>query len=139
MKPGRRIVLSAVMAVLVVASIAGLAALRDKPTSGRVATQGEVATVPSPATIPERSAAPTSPVPAAVMAASPAERPIEDVLAESGEDPGAVFYMSRVREALREGNPAFAGELLRQMKREHTKSVLVEEAEALLAKEKGER
>ncbi len=133
MKPVRRIVLSAVMAVLVVASIAGLAALRDKPTSGPVAA------LPSPAPRLERSAAPTSPVPAAVVAAPPAERPIEDVLAESGEDPGAVYYTSRIREAVREGNPAFARELLRQMKEEHAKSVLVEEAEALLVKEKGER
>ena len=133
MKPGKRILLAAVMAVLVVASITGLAALRGKPTSEPVAT------LPSPAPRLERPAAPTSPVPAAVASAPPAERPIEDVLAESGEDPGAVFYMSRVREALREGTPAFANELLRQMKEEHTKSVLVEEAEALLAKEKGER
>ena len=56
---------------------------------------------------------------------------IEDLLADSGEDPGAVYYMSRVREALREGNPTFARELLRQMREEHSSSVLVEEAEAL--------
>ena len=59
------------------------------------------------------------------------ERPIEEVLAEEGEDPGAVYYMSRVRLILREGNPVFARELLRQMKEEHPKSVLVEEAERL--------
>jgi hypothetical protein len=61
----------------------------------------------------------------------PIERPIEEILAEDGEDPGAVFYMSRVREALREGNPRFARELLRQMKEEHSHSILIEEAEAL--------
>lgn len=59
------------------------------------------------------------------------EKPIEEVLLESGEDPGAVFYMSRVREALNEGNPEFARELLRQMKEEHEKSILFEEAERL--------
>jgi hypothetical protein len=64
----------------------------------------------------------------------PPEKPIEEVLAESGEDPGAVFYMSRVREALRGGNPTFARELLRQMKELHGDSVLVEEAEALFEK-----
>ena len=53
------------------------------------------------------------------------------VLAESGEDPGAVYYMSRVREAIREGNPAFGRELLRQMREEHSNSVLIDEAEAL--------
>ena len=66
------------------------------------------------------------------------EKPIEEVLLESGEDPGAVFYMSRVREALSEGNPAFAGELLRQMKEEYEKSILVEEAERLF-EEKGRK
>jgi hypothetical protein len=62
----------------------------------------------------------------------PAEKPIEDLLAESGEDPGAVYYMSRVREAIHEGNPAFARELLGHMKREHADSILVLEAERLL-------
>lgn len=60
------------------------------------------------------------------------ERLIEDVLAESGEDPGAVYYMSRVREAMREGNPAFAAELHRQMAELHPDSVLTQEAERLL-------
>jgi Na+-transporting methylmalonyl-CoA/oxaloacetate decarboxylase gamma subunit len=59
------------------------------------------------------------------------EQPIEEVLSETGEDPGAVFYMSRVREALVEGNPRFARELLRQMKAEHSGSVLVRAAEDL--------
>ena len=66
------------------------------------------------------------------------EKPIEEVLLESGEDPEAVFYMSRVREALNEGNPTFARELLRQMKEEHEKSILVEEAERLI-EEKGRK
>ena len=59
------------------------------------------------------------------------EEPIEVLLAD-GEDPGAVIYMSRIREALREGNPAFARELLRQMKETHTASILLSEAEALI-------
>jgi hypothetical protein len=59
------------------------------------------------------------------------EEPVEEVLSETGEDPGAVFYMSRVREALAEGNPRFARELLRQMKEAHAESVLVKVAEDL--------
>jgi hypothetical protein len=62
----------------------------------------------------------------------PPERPIEDILLENGEDPGAVYYMSRVREAVREGNPTFARELFRQMKEEHSRSVLIEEAETMV-------
>jgi hypothetical protein len=62
----------------------------------------------------------------------PAETPIEEILAESGEDPGAVLLMNRVREAVREGNPAFARELLQHMRREHENSILVLEAERLL-------
>ena len=60
------------------------------------------------------------------------ETPIEDVLGLEGEDPGAVYYTSRVREAVREGNPAFARELLQQMKELHPASVLVGEAESLV-------
>jgi len=63
-----------------------------------------------------------------------AEPLIEDVLARSGEDPEAVYYMSSVREAIDEGNPTFARELLRQMREKHSTSVLVEEAEALFKK-----
>jgi len=67
------------------------------------------------------------------------ERPIEEVLLEEGEDPGAVYYMSRVREALREGNPTFARELLRQMKEQHADSVLVTEAEDLFSRSRRRR
>jgi hypothetical protein len=62
--------------------------------------------------------------------AEPEEKPIEEILAEAGEDPGAVYFASRVREAIKEGNPTFARELLRQMKEAHPDSVLVEEAES---------
>lgn len=61
------------------------------------------------------------------------ETPIEEILAESGEDPGAVYSMSRVREAIGEGSPTFTRELSRQMKKVHPKSVLIEEAKALFA------
>ena len=64
------------------------------------------------------------------------EKPIEELLAESGEDPGAVFYMSRVREAMREGNPKFARELLGQMRKLHSQSVLIHEAESLIEEAK---
>jgi hypothetical protein len=64
-------------------------------------------------------------------AAGPRELPIEEALAAT-EDPRAVFYMSRIREALREGNPAFAEELLRQMRERHGGSILVDEAAVLV-------
>jgi hypothetical protein len=69
---------------------------------------------------------------ATATTSTPGEEPIEEILAASGEDPGAVFYMSRVREAIREGNPSFARELLQHMRREHEDSILVLEAERLL-------
>jgi hypothetical protein len=65
--------------------------------------------------------------------ATPEELPIEELLAGAGEDPGAVYYTSRVREALQEGNPLFARELLRQMAELHPSSVLLDEAAALCA------
>ena len=80
--------------------------------------------------MPPASAPARAPAPPEALGA-PAEPLIEDLLAEAGEDPGAVYYTSRIREALREGNPPFARELLRQMKELHAGSVLVEEAEAL--------
>ena len=142
----RRILLAAVVAVLVIAAITSLVFVPGGSTKHegvRVAKDDEA----GPAT-PEPQNALTSSSPAeptvTQVAAGPEDVPappaspepeplIEDLLAESGEDPGAVYYMSRVREAIREGNPTFAGELLRQMKEEHSSSVLVEEAEALLA------
>ncbi len=69
--------------------------------------------------------------PASRGGADPRELPIEEVLA-AAEEPRAVFYMSRIREALREGNPAFAEELLRQMREQHASSVLVDEAALLI-------
>lgn len=66
------------------------------------------------------------------------EKPIEEELLERGEDPGAVFYVSRIREALKEGNPKFARELFRQMRKFHSNSVLIEEAKLLLFSKKGQ-
>jgi hypothetical protein len=80
---------------------------------------------------PERGPPPSTAAPQEAPRPPAPEPLIEELLAEHGEDPGAVYYTSRVREALREGNPAFARELLRQMKEQHPQSVLVEEAEAL--------
>ena len=65
------------------------------------------------------------------------EKPIEEELLEFGEDPGAVFYVSRIREALREGNAVFARELFRQMKELHSNSLLVDEANLLFSPEWG--
>jgi hypothetical protein len=93
----------------------------------------------SAASLPEPAATRQPPAERATIASSddaPAttdELPIEDLLAASGEDPGAVYYTSRVREALREGNPLFARELLRQMAELHPSSVLLDEAAALCA------
>jgi hypothetical protein len=60
------------------------------------------------------------------------EIPIEEWVL--GEDPGAVYYLSRIREAHQEGNPRFARELLRQMKDIHPDSGLIEVAEILFEK-----
>lgn len=138
--------MAALLAVLVLGGIGSLALLvaRGTPRTPRVEAMGadntglavfeplrsesgefkeSEATLPAEGKTVASQEPPTSPV--------PAERPIEDVLAESGEDPGAVYYMSRVREALTEGNPTFARELLRQFKTAHPTSVLIGEAEAL--------
>ena len=121
------------MAALVVGGLAALGGLCEKSPRDPVATPSGAATL-----VLEGNAAaprvPAAPAPVLATVAPPVERPIEEILAESGEDPGAVYYMSRVREALRDGNPTFARELFRQMKEEHSSSVLLEEAEALLEK-----
>ena len=67
-------------------------------------------------------------------AQEPREKLIEEELAEAevGVDPEEISYMTWVRVALREGNPCFAQELLRQMKELHSNSGLVTEAELLL-------
>ena len=140
MTPWKRIVLAAVMAVLVVAVFAGVAMFLGghtrEPTGAVSIAQASHVEAPKvehslapPAVDARRNAAVT----ATALPAPPVELPIEEVLAESGEDPGAVYYMSRVREALHEGNPTFARELLRQFKEEHPNSVLIEEATALFA------
>lgn len=70
---------------------------------------------------------------------APKEKFIEEELADAGEDPGAVYYMSRVREAISEGNPTFGLELLRQMKEQHSESVLAAEAESLFQVKQDEK
>ncbi|MBI4605206.1 MAG: hypothetical protein HY721_24845 [Planctomycetes bacterium] len=135
MKPGARLVLAAMVAsALVALVVVGFAAAsRNRSSTAERATPA-AAPLPGPTT--SAVAASTAPEPVAKREEKPPPevKPIEEVLAESGEDLGAVYYMSRVREAIREGNPAFARELLRQFKEQHPGSVLVEEAEALLAR-----
>lgn len=74
----------------------------------------------------------TEPATSAGLQPQPVERLTEDWVL--GEEPGAVYYLSRIREAKQEGNPPFARELLRQMKENHPESGLIEEAEILLEK-----
>jgi hypothetical protein len=138
-----RIVVSAMAAGALVALLVGgfVAALRRSKTTGATSEASLSRWVPEP-----KATVGASPVLApsgeadsqASVAArglpSPVEQPVEEVLAELGEDTGAVYYMSRVREAIREGNPAFGRELLRQMKEQHPSSVLIGEAEAVCAR-----
>jgi hypothetical protein len=135
----RRVLVAAIVAVLVIAVITTLVlrirgggSMREEAVT--VAKGEEAAPMPEPSSPPAKEAGVAEVVATPEVVPAPQAQPeplIEELLAESGEDPGAVYYMSRVREAIREGNPAFARELLRQMKEEHSSSVLVEEAEAL--------
>ena len=136
MKGHGQVLLSGAFALLLVGSVVAFSVLFEK--NPRSHTEASFAGA--------QEAQVKGPIPAGIVNAEganqdlatkpPEEKPIEEVLLESGEDPGAVFYTSRVREALNEGNPAFARELLRQMKEEHEKSILFEEAERLV-EEKG--
>ena len=134
MSPNRRLLVSAVLALLALGGIASVAAF------GRKGSRAEPMKAPATASVPVTVAV-ASPKPAGEApkekkptekAVEEEERPIEEVLADSGEDPGAVYYTSRIREAVREGNPAFGRVLLGQMKEQHPSSVLLEEAEAIL-------
>ena len=127
---------AAFLAVLALGAITGFAALSRKSQREPLATPSEKVPSPSVALKAEPPPAPAAQVQATAAAAPIEERPIEEVLLENGEDPGAVFYMSRVREALRDGNPTFARELFRQMKEKHNNSILVEEAEQLFESER---
>jgi hypothetical protein len=64
------------------------------------------------------------------------EKFIEEELLLAGEDPGAVYYMSRIREVANGQNWEFAKELFRKMKEKHPNSMLLEEARLLLEKVK---
>lgn len=150
MRTRARWITSAVVATVLVATLGVWLALRngaepespapllasreaDSPkTTATVAPPKELVTTPQEVQAVQDAPVPSQPEPVAeVVEAAPEERPIEEILAEAGEDPGAVFYTSRVREALKEGNPKFARELLRQMHELHGRSVLIDEAEAL--------
>jgi hypothetical protein len=98
-----------------------------------VTSSGSLASSPAPAPSPPAPADKPPVADSNGSAEAREELPIEELLADSGEDPGAVYYTSRVREALREGNPLFARELLRQMAELHPSSVLLDEAAALCA------
>lgn len=74
------------------------------------------------------------PTVAEVQAKMLLEQTIEEQLAGSEED-GACFYMSRIREAVTEGNPTFGQVLLAQMRAEHPTSALIGHAEDLFGEE----
>jgi hypothetical protein len=136
MRRSVRVLASAALAITGIGGVLLLVLLAPRGQPAPEPAQ-PLAAAPEPGTR-EAPAMPAIPAPsreekepaAQVTPQSPEETPIEEILAESGEDPGAVYYASRVREALKEGNPAFARELLRQMKEAHPDSVLVEEAES---------
>ena len=136
MSPKRRVLAAAFLAVLALGAITGFAALSRKSQREPLATPSGKVLSPAVLLKAEPPPAPAAQAQVTVAKAPIEERPIEEVLLESGEDPGAVFYMSRVREALSEGNPSFARELFHQMKEKHRDSVLVEEAERLFDERK---
>jgi hypothetical protein len=136
MSPKRRLLAAAFLAALALGAITGVVALFRKSQREPVARPSEKVASPAVALKAETPPALAVQAPVNVATAPLVEQPIEEVLLESGEDPGAVFYMSRVREALREGNPTFAKELFRQMKEKHSNSILVEEAERLFESER---
>ena len=136
MSPKRRVLAAAFLAALALGAITGVAALCRKSQREPVAPPSGKVLSPAVLLKAEPPPAPAAQAQVTVAKAPTEERPIEEVLLESGEDPGAVFYMSRVREALRDGNPTFARELFRQMKEKHNNSILVEEAEQLFESER---
>jgi hypothetical protein len=142
----RFLVAAALAAVLASGIVAGLVVRGQRsPSAGpkRPEVHAVVEVVPAGPAVPGlQTAAPQAAAGPAKEAKAPgldskgiAEKLIEEELAEVGEDPGAVFYMSRIREAIVEGNPTFARELLRQMKELHEGSALVAEAEGLFKDE----
>jgi hypothetical protein len=145
MKTPGRIVLSAGIALVlltVATSVLFLAGRRSSPTVGQAVSRVQIE-VPPPTQPADASPRPdaTRPTPVGLTPLNTAaanalptptrERPIEEEFAEAGEDPGAVYYMSRVREAIRYGNRTFARQLFHQMKELHPDSPLLEESEAL--------
>lgn len=145
MKPHRRLLLSGVIAVVaigwtIVAILSTMGNRSHVPPapvpqigSGEPARGAPVPTSEKGNTLPEtgvKQIAAASLPSSGAPNDSKAELLIEEHLAGI-EEPGAIFYMSRIREAIVEGNPKFARELLRQMKDSHPQSGLVSEAEGL--------
>jgi hypothetical protein len=142
MKTRSRFVLSALFACALVGglSIVFLNLGRRSPTTAtpppeamagttvfsRETTQAPVPKQEAPASVDSAKV-----VPATVVSSITGDKFIEEELAEAGEDLGAVYCMSRVREALRYGNRTFARQLFNQMKELHPDSPLLEESEAL--------
>ncbi len=131
MKPAERVAIAFGFAVLCLFGFSSLALWSRKAETEKASEGVTVTSLPPRASAPEQE--PTKPE------AKPPElkQHIEELLAENAEngeraDPGAVFLTSRIREAVREGNPAFAKELLRQMKEEFPDSILVYEAEEIV-------
>ncbi|MBI4604744.1 MAG: hypothetical protein HY721_22510 [Planctomycetes bacterium] len=135
MKPRGRLIVSALIAgALLAAALATFAvgSRKPSPTAGTATTEAPRVVAPPQGAFQGR--------PAPESASEREERPppqareklIEEVLAEAGEDPGAVYAMNRVREALREGNKAFARRLFARMRGEHSESILLKAAEELI-------
>jgi hypothetical protein len=123
----RQAMLAALLAAAALAALGGAALWKSaRPVvDGRGAATDLAAVAPRSAPVAAAGASPVAASPGPGTPRSEPERPIEEILAESGEDPGAVKYMSRIRECLRGGNRAFALELLRQMREAHAGSVLL--------------
>ncbi|MBI4601485.1 MAG: hypothetical protein HY721_05915 [Planctomycetes bacterium] len=125
------------IAIVVVALVlAGFSAASRKPSSTAATGTTELERPVSPALSEVAVTAATGAEPVAGREEKPPpqlrEKLVEELMAEAGEDRGAVYAMNRVREALREGNHAFARRLFATMKAEHGESVLLKAAEDLI-------
>ena len=150
MKTRSRLILSALIACTVVGglSIVLLKLGRKSPSAATSPPEPTVeTTVPSQRVAPAAAAKPEAPsnvesekvAPSTIVSSVPRDKFIEEDFAQAGEDLDAVYYMSRVREAMRYGNRTFARQLFNQMKELHPDSPLIGESEALLsAKVKGQ-
>ncbi len=124
MKPAKRVAIAFGFAVFCLCGFSSLALWNSKAETEKSSQGGTVvSSVSSPTSPPKPPGKPPE-----------EKRHIEELLAQSVErvDPGPAFFVSRIREAVREGNPVFAQELLRQMKEEFSSSILVNEAEEIV-------